>query len=165
MAFASTPWEPGPWPARTAALSCHVRPSPRGPGSSPCQSLRCVLPGLLPPPAQHAHLCQACPTPPPCPQACPISMASPSPVFAQPPPFRGQSSPLIPQIQDSGACQGLGTLLPDGRQGMKPTANNTLTSYRILTYKHFSTSHCIQKTLARIGSVFPFLKEESNAQR
>lgn len=107
------PWEPGPRTARAAALSHHARPPPRGPGFNPHTSPQgtAFQDSCSTCPAQHAHLCWDYPMPRlPAPGLTP-PMASASPVFAHPSPFRRQSSThiLLPPVQDSRACQGLET--------------------------------------------------------
>lgn len=105
------PWESGPRLARAAAQSHHARPPPRGPGFNPHTSPQgTAFRGLLLHPPR-PHLCWDRPTPRlPAPGLTP-PMASASPVFAHPSPFRRQSSTHIlpPPVQDSRACQGLET--------------------------------------------------------
>lgn len=104
------PWEPGPRPARAAALSRHARLPPRGPRFNPTPVPKGPPSGTPAPPAL-PNLCWDRPTPCLPTPGLPPPMASTLPVFAHPFPFRRQSSThiLLPRVQDSRACQDLGT--------------------------------------------------------
>lgn len=91
----------------------------------------------------------------------PPPMASTSPVFAHPSPFRRQRSTIFfcPQSKTQAPARVWGPQLPDRRQGIKPAANSTLNSYHILIHKPFSIPHCIHRSMTRIRRVSPFLDE------
>lgn len=131
------PGQPGqlPYPIMPAHL-------PEVPDSTPCQSPRHLLPGPLP------HL--------PCPTCTPLLGLSlphlpaprpvPHPWHPHPQslltclPLEDRTSPTFfcPKSKTQEPARAWGPPLPDRRQGMKPTANNTLDNWHILISKHVS---------------------------